>query len=538
MRPREICVASIAAALCGMLTGLTGCASIGSREVKPDKPLPGMTYYLPMRYAEVAFERFEAAPPNAAKIEESKAMQVNASARLEDAIIALIAAESKLLEIKKEFAAGSPQVADANKRVAEAKADSKLAREALDTAEKAFAFQNVLKQGWKAGHPQCGFEDRFKLTLRQPVADTSKKYAIDLKHYWTRKDDWDLKTSVNGLLSNVDGTITDQSAEILVALAQSAAAVGSPIPDFGSAEIAVASRSQTFDFFPYAGGDLEPIVLDPSPCDFDWKEVELTRVIDPAREDSWTQYLGQVNKLAGVGVNQQKWSAKKQARCFAEVDADARAKCVERVVSPQPITFTYKAVAEEPTSFSNGQENLESTEGHEYSCGSSSSEAKSKCASGLYFRRELPLSLRIEDVGKEAGRFFLMLPNHSGADFLPLPASAFATTTQKVGFTDGILVSLDSERPSELLTVAAVPWKIAAATIGVLSQIIQFRVDYATSEVTLIKQQTEALEAMQARMREQDEYEAELERRAANGRQQATGTNSDEVAEPEDAGQR
>lgn len=101
-----------------------------------------------------------------------------------------------------------------------------------------------------------------------------------------------------------------------------------------------------------------------------------------------------------------------------------------------------------------------------------------------------------------------VVPNASPPAYFPLRASPFVTTHHDLGFDNGILTSVESDRPSELLRVAALPWDVAAATIAAVTQLIQLKVDYTKTDVGLITQQVELLKELKLQLEAQRALEA------------------------------
>ncbi len=79
----------------------------------------------------------------------------------------------------------------------------------------------------------CDINDTVKITMLPLVADASKRYTLALDHNAFRSDKMVVTTTPSGLLTTSSASSTDQTASIVVALAQANAAVatlsGSPL---------------------------------------------------------------------------------------------------------------------------------------------------------------------------------------------------------------------------------------------------------------------------------------------------------------------
>lgn len=522
MNAHTVCRLLIA---CAAFSLLAGCASVSSRSIAPGKASSqhepkhdGLTYYLPMRYAEATFRR-EYVDTTKAETDLKAAIAAESAAKTEaaNAAGALKQAEARAKAMR---SSGLPADADKYQEVILAEIDTRLKSDAASAAYQAAQTKLAVAQAnadaARNQGGQCGYVDSFNFVLQKPMPDLQAKYVLRMTHSWMRNDEWKFKTTPQGLLSTVDGINDDQSAQILVALAQAYAAAASG-PRISSV---TAERMRSPDFS-LGGRKLD--LCD----DYAWKPLALKLLIDPTNNVDLESFSSEVNALA-------------------KVECKSDRSCT-------PIKFAY-SIAPQPSIGSAGQPKSDMT---------TSSDSK-----GVFYRRELPLRLQVgrrdnlsslinanntnagidflrhlpdaapqkktragpaieddetlaviellgpaiearnrlfEQAGnlgeaRSVGSILMLLPNHAPTDHLALPAGGFVKTEHGVEFDQGMLVSVSSKRPSELLRVASTPWEIARATMGVLGDIVHFKVDYASQDAALIEQQTKQLEQLRLQL--------------------------------------
>lgn len=445
----------------GLVTGilvavLCGCASVRSYKLDesaiPDSKQGGVTYYLPIRYAEVTFERRLILDKPQTTIDAAKAAQDKAEKAAKETKRALDEANFRLTQIR---SSGVPGTAAAYQRLALAEIEAKLAHAAAEAAvsaaKAAYAKAVADHHAWESAKSKCGYADRFSITLHKPVADTRHRFSLHMAHSILRKDKWVYSTTSDGLLSTVQGTVQDQTAEILVAAARSSVATEDAL------HVQQLLRAGDRKNLLRALDSIKPVENPADPCNLDWKPLLIQRTFDPARNAEWNAYFAEVNRMAKV-------------ECRRGIACD-----------PQSGAFHYALSSDFP-------------DAPEVSI------PPGTRVDGLYYRRELPLLARIEERGTFAGAFMLTLPNPSPVEFIPLKHSAMVTTQHNLGFDRGMLVSVDSERPSELMRAVAIPWDVATAVIGASTDLVKFRVDYAKGNTDLIREQTRLLEELKEQL--------------------------------------
>lgn len=458
-----------------------GCASVSSlssgREIEPrDDSQDGLAYYLPMRYVEAVFRREEI---DIKALNEKHAAATTAQ-RAAEATMAASESAMKQAKARTEALLKSGMSVSAEKyhEALIAEIDTALAyTNAAGTAARASRARDdatTALMSARAADSQCGYVDSFTFTPQKLVADTEAKYALRMEHSWFRNDAWTFKTTTQGLLSTVDSVNDDQTAQILVALAQARAAQSSPL----SFTMNEGGPWPSPMHQPAPNGQRKP-----TPCDFDWKPLVVRTLIDPSDAREIKAFMDDVSKASAVN-------------------------CKETICGSGIIDIQY-----------------------DYACHgcieSEPAKTTSSGSNGVFYRRELPLSISVKRrdnmesllQGKQSspspqrtvGLFQLVLPNASPAEHLPLKAGSFVRTHHALEFDQGMLIAVKSERPSEALRIASTPWEIAKATMGVVGEIVKFKVDYTSQDEALIEQQTRQLEQLRLQLEAQRELDGARE---------------------------
>lgn len=514
----------VSAAAAGIL--LAGCASVVSHKVpNASHAQAGVSYYLPKRMVRATFERVKLVEDPTAKLAAAQQSLTDAEreAAAADAHLVQVATRVKLLqEAGIEPTAQVFLDAIGDKVAAALKADTARTA-AADAKRKRDTFASA-KLEWDVLRNQCGFVDRFSVTVLPPIPDLAQAYVLEPRHSPTRTENFRIKTTTSGLLSTVEGSIEDQSAAIVVALAQGAAAWKQPRD-----QVAYASKGLPM---PMDGA------LDTCSA---WKPRRIESVLDPMTQ--WDSFFEAVNadaKSCGVNcpplygveigtgrreetppadvpangdgrpLHMSSPSSPDSAAVAGQVDAGSRDNAISHAQTEGTGSGEKRSILSQPIASAPAAR----------SCGAASSgggtgrngltdqgDLRADRRTGIFYRRELPLSLTIIKCEQSllaqsppipAGSFLLALPNDAPAEWLPMHASPFVATQYDMGFDQGLLVSVDSNRPSEALRIASLPWDVAQATMDVLTSLIRFRVDYTKSDVDLLSQQIEQIKQQQA----------------------------------------
>ena len=515
---------------CAALALLAGCASVSSRSVTPGtateqiadthtRDSDGLTYYLPMRYAEATFRR-EYVDKKKAEADHKAAVTAEAAAKNESAAAAgaLKQAEARAKAIR---SSGLPATAETYQTVILAEIDARLKSDAAGAAyqsaqTKLAAAQSAFDAARNQGG-QCDYVDSFSFVLQKPMPDPRAKYVLRMTHSWLRNDEWKFKTTPQGLLSTVDSVNDDQSMQILVALAQAYTSISSGV-------VKTAAEKNAPRNFQFAD---QPRDL----CDdYAWKPVSLKLLIDPTNDSELKAFAEQVNKVSKVECNisqhctpisiQYVFSAKtlpgdSQPGLNIATSTDSKGIFYRREL-PLRLQVTRSDNLSNMISVANtipGMDYLKLLRGAATDKKRLASSGSKADGTQLHIELQAQFveaqnrflnAASIQGDSHDVGSFLMMLPNHAHTDHLPLPAGGFVKTENGVEFDQGMLVSVSSKRPSEVLRVASTPWEIARATMGVLGEIVQFKVDYASQDAALIEQQTLQLEQLRLRLEAQD----------------------------------
>ena len=125
----------------------------------------------------------------------------------------------------------------------------------------------------------------------------------------------------------------------------------------------------------------------------------------------------------------------------------------------------------------------------------SSDETVAKALSGarqgaLFYRSPAPMKLMLTrdfPTGPEGAMqthivdaAIVMVPQAGPVSFVPANSSAFVKTVDDVTFVDGAIASWDPTRPSEILEVVRIPFKVVSAMVSVPTQFLKLKFDYSS----------------------------------------------------------
>lgn len=460
----------------------TGCTVLETKSLKPNAASDGgVVYYLPTRPMKIEVVR----SPAATKPELDKAnAAVKAASDTLDAAEKTLAAASKRRDAT---AASTAARSDADKAVEFAKADVVLAKAELDAAKKKQAESQADHLLTLNGRPPL--VDAITVMLLPMVADTSQRYRANVKHLVTRTENIEIKTTPAGLLSTNNVKASEQSAQILISLAQSlsaAAAAGtipgysfglsgwSHVPGSGSSSPhrdSLIKMNVPADTAIDCGNGMTRRALDaPAPFRFEY-------VFNPTVE-SVTQTIAKNGQLSTEQLNP--WAYLESALCA--LGADYRFEW-------QPLNTRVAAIS--PPELDNDSESW----------------------SGLLYRRALPYRMNLyrgerqvtpsdlQTVWKSFAPIKTLqfeLPNESPPELLDINGGSFSMRTFGSEFTDGMLVAHAEERPSEALQIVSIPYQVIKAAISIPAEIISLKVDFSSKEAALVDAQAKLIQSEKA----------------------------------------
>ncbi len=413
----------------------------------------GIAYYLPMRYAKVTFTRQKADD----KADEALATALAAlkAAKTREATAKKAAAASK--ELVEAYIADGLEKADAplvtaKAELVKARIEFTAATTALAAATETHAQAEAAAKSMAKAKLNNGWVDALKIQLLDPVPDTGRRYILQPQDSKLRSDDFKITTTSGGLLNTVNATLDDQSDEILIALAQSIASIYKPSLTEDNKYFENLTKSNDCDEYAYV-----PLVLE--------------FIVDPASDADWT--------ALGVSLNN-----------------SARVPCKTAKGAAKTFDFKFaKKTTESPAANHSGHitDNL---------------------MEGIVYRREIPIVIQVsESTTHLVSDVMLQVPNGAPAEVLELKATSFVTNTAVLGFTNGMLVSVDTKKPSPALVVAGLPAKIVTGVMGTVSDLLTARVNIVKQETSLTTEQTSLAKQRQALLDALEDLE-EAEREA------------------------
>jgi hypothetical protein len=441
-RPPMFCAVVTSLIVCGTLNACSTHA-VKSIKVAANDNADGVTYYLPMRYAKVTYERTKADSKAAENLVKAKDASKEAEAGFKIAEASVKAQEALLAALKADgFAEDADAIKSARAELVKMRLEVVARTKAVADAKQKEAIAADAVITFNNSHSMCGWADSFKVALLDPVPDMSARYELDLLHGIARHDHFRIGTTSSGLLKTVDAELNDQTGEILVSLAKSIVSISPPAA-------------------PGVKSLAKPPVVAPKCEELDWRPVMATWVIDPAAAEQW------------IDLSKDMAMAARVTRTDGSVGRD----------------YKYSlSLAADSTSFV--------------------ADKSRTGGDGIFYRRERPLLVDARLDTSPIGAFVLVVPNKAAIDSVAVKATSFVTNDFKIGFDNGMLVNLDATRPSEIMEVVSVPWKIARETLSVVTELVQLRVDYSTDQTALAEQQVKLIEQMKALIEAQRSLEA------------------------------
>lgn len=432
--PSPVLVASLLGAA---LLSVTGCGGmVQTRLLESDTTAIGTTYFLPKRLHRLSIETtFDTVPKDADKaLTEASRNAAQSQDAMKEARKALDRAKAiweatpsgaAKDEAKKAYDQTAAAFANAKNVYETAESDRVKARDAMTTATE----------------PQFHFNMKIEPLPLMP--DERFAFVADLSHSILHDDDLTLSTTKEGLLSNVTGTSTDRTGDIIVELAKA-------IAMFGHAPTGPMER-RAF-----------AVPKPPPTC----QPVKWSGIIDFADMPQLHRLRESILDKACLALEINDYVVNKDLeKC--EVPKD-RFKCPPRVV-PE----------------------------------SKKSEDDNKPISGVYYRRDLPYHVKMyyQPVASAqpnpddlVASDVIFMPNAAPIAKVDFPTGGFVKNSYTVTFDNGMLTALHATRPSEALAFVGLPVTVAKAMMGVLTEVIQFRFNYTKSETDLTRQQAALLD--------------------------------------------
>lgn len=428
MRPSNLLVTAV-------LGCLAGCSSLVHETALDKAGQPGVSYFLPKRLHKVSYTVSQVAGGDAEAIGKKydEALQALASAGV---------AKQKAVEEEKQRKAafdqavavagkeGSQQAQDLARRAQSEHAVAQdalaLAKTSYDAAQALFIQYGKLRQGIGGDSAQCKVE--MSIEAQPLVPDETQPRIAVLRHSYTRDDHLTITTTPSGLLAGANGVATDRTGDILVAVAQAAFALG------GGGGVPMVAHGLT----PDDDGDGDEPVCHPG------KYAQTIDFSDDKMIADFSKMLG--DRATGFTLERRSGGVTGESKNAPKLDGKS---CPLGVLAP----------------FDQG-------------------------CDGLAYRRELPYLLELKQGETVADVMMITMPQGSPVAYVPYNVGLFVKNEFNVTFADGMLVSSEVDKPSELLSLAKLPVDMARGVMTVLTDFIQLRVDYTGKQAALAQGET------------------------------------------------
>ena len=432
---------------------LVSCSTVTSKSLPKslEDPTPeGISYYLPKRLHRVKI--------SVTKIRGDMTGLKKAQEEYQKASVAKVKAQQDYDVVETKFKADEALAGkaegDAKKKAEEWKglslAEFEVKKSALRdaTAKEAEAYDK-LSELMKADPTAKNNLVKFSIEPLPLVPDTDQGFVAAMRHSPFRKDQLNLTTTEMGLLSSAKSIAEDQTGKIAATIAQAIVSLGGMPAPYAAASTIERPKEEKEEE----------------------KDLEIDSVVDLADKD------GDVKKL----------------RC------NLKKKKLDFVIVP-PFD------GDKPSKAPNCEEPKKTPSIH----GNTKDGTGKPCGEeGLFYRRELPYLVKItrEDGGDDIpqANALVFMPNRSPITRVPMEAGPFVTSKNTVAFTNGMLTSIEVERPSEILGLVSIPADVAQTMITAISQMIKLRLDYSSSQVNLAKDQSALLDLMKEIAKKQQE---------------------------------
>lgn len=402
-------------------------------------------------------------------------------------------------------------VDDAKKAVTQDKSDLTAAQNAKD-ATKTASVQAQLQQD-QAAVTQAqvkqtslkvgDWNETVSLALAaQPIAaDPNARYIGNLNHNWTRDDNLKLSI-VNGLLNTSTVTSTDQTPNIIVALADTAITFATGLVKVPPVPAPAFQAPPTCDAFGYAWtfDPLDATALGKVNAQLDAKHASFIIGVSPiptkresAQSPDPAEIQGLVYRTAVPVViaivknepgttnqtNQPNQGAPGNAATpanGASAPADGVSPPVVAHEPPMPAPVPDAGVLPDPN---HAPGVAPGTPAKQPKKGGEKKDAKNEApppAAGVCKLASSPPAQELQTI----------MPDSRTQYVVSSKAGAFTTTTLTFGFSNGMLTDYSMQRPSEINAVAGIPVRIANDIMTIPTQLLQLRVNQDTAAVAKV----------------------------------------------------
>ncbi|QJU57000.1 hypothetical protein HL653_03645 [Sphingomonas sp. AP4-R1] len=433
---------------------ISSCATVRTTPRAADELASGVTYYLPKREIKVTAERKLLKKDDLQKAVTAKKTEletINTLIKTTDSTIKTAGDRLKAASVQ----GNADAVAAINKELAIATADLDIAKIKKASVE---AEINIAEASIRileaAPKDSCAFSYSAAIELLTPVADTRLRLVADAFHSPLRDDDTKLAINSSGLLSTANVVAADRTGDIIVEIASAFAGVGS-------------------------GGTAGPLALVGGEPKFAGKPeceklpTKFAYRLDPALGD-------QLSKL-----NNEFYTAGFPFRLD---------------VPPMPDGSTYAVKDKDPTIRDRQRTTGKPKTGDEYTYPIDNALYHKGMNGALFYRTALPQTIVLRQCNNGTActsikdtvpidATMTMLPQVGPISYIPMQSSIFVKTVDDVVFDNGMLVSWNATRPSEVLEVVRLPVKILKAVVSVPAELIKLRIDLSDQQKGLAASQ-------------------------------------------------
>ncbi len=437
----------------------SGCATVRTTPRASYELASGVTYYLPKREVKVTSER------KLLKREDLQKTLATKKTELETVGTLIKTTEATIKTANDRLKAASVQGnADATKKITEelaiATADLENAKAKKVSVETEIKnVESSIRILEAAPADSCAFSYAAALELLAPVADTRLRLVADAFHSPLRDDDTKLAVNGSGLLSTANVVAADRTGDILVEIASAFAGLGGGSPDLLTT---VAGGQKVAD-----KTDCEKL-----PSKFAYR-------LDPAASGEVTALNKAFNK-AGFPF----WlevPPLEDNRGFSFNDGNSMIVDRQRTTG-KPKTGNKDTYTLDKAIYTQGIDGA------------------------LFYRTALPQTIVLRQCNSGTACANIddtvpieatatMLPQIGPISYIPMRSSAFVKTVDDVVFDNGMLVSWNASRPSEVLEVVRLPVKILKAIVSVPAELVKLRIDLSDQQKGLAASQEAQISA-------------------------------------------
>jgi hypothetical protein len=430
----------------------SGCATVRTTPRASNELASGVTYYLPKREVKVTAERKLLKKDELQKTITTKKAElepVSALVKTHETAIKTAGERLKVIEVQ----ANADAMATINEELAISTADlsiAKVRKVALENEIKnAEASLRVLEAAPAAS---CAFSYSAAIELLAPVADNRMRLVADAFHSPLRDDDTKLAVNNSGLLSTANVTAADRTGDILVEIASAFSGLGGGTID------------------PLASVDDGPKIVDEAECAK--LPTKFAYRLDPA----WDGEVDALNnELLAAGFP-------------FRLQVPAMAGSTYRFSDGNTQIVDHQRITDKPKS------------GDEFTYALGDALRHQGTDGALFYRTALPQTIVLRQCNSGAActrikdtvpidATVTMLPQVGPISYIPMRSSAFVKTVDDVVFDNGMLVSWNASRPSEVLEVVRLPVKIMKSIVSVPAELIKLRIDLSDQQKGLAASQ-------------------------------------------------